>query len=336
MKYIYLLTVLGMCNFFSVQAANITAVQNGNWISASTWDLNRAPANNDVVIIPLGRRVYFVNSPYPKNDPAGRPTLDIRIFGILDFSDAGNDKLYLDAGSRIEIFALGRIRTSNNSTEIIAIYNGSTDNTVWTGTPNNINGPAYATATSAGFINGVLPINLSSFEVTASGKSNAKLSWVTESELNSSHFEIELYKSDLNMWKKEGEIKAAGNSNSVLKYSIIIELSSEGLNQFRLKVVDIDGRFKYSPVRSINYHNREAVKLFMNMNSRILQVEGVQNLSNQDMQLAIYDLNGREVLHKKLTPGKNAVYLSIPGKGIYIARILKDNRTLLTRKIAVQ
>jgi hypothetical protein len=158
-----LLSSLFLTFLSSSFAANITAVQNGDWTSASTWDLNRAPADGDRVIIPAGKTVMFINVPYPQSNPPARPTLDIRIYGSLDFSSPGNDKLYLDIGSRIQIYSGGTLMTTTSSIEIIAIYNGSTDNTVWTGTPNTINGPASATSTSSGFTNALLPVTLRSF-----------------------------------------------------------------------------------------------------------------------------------------------------------------------------
>ncbi|MBO9570690.1 MAG: T9SS type A sorting domain-containing protein [Chitinophagaceae bacterium] len=140
-------------------AANITAKQNGDWTSALTWDLNRTPVNNDVVFIPVGISVRIVSSPYPKNDPAARPTLTLNILGTLDFSDPGNDKFYLDIGSVIQVYPEGKILTTNNNPEIIAIYNGSYDNTVWSGDPNIIRGPAIANSGSLGFLNMVLSQN---------------------------------------------------------------------------------------------------------------------------------------------------------------------------------
>src|SRR5688500_5120242 len=157
MKFIILTCISILLVAYASEAADISAVQNGNWLTPTTWDLGRAPQDNDVVTIPASRQVYFAGAPYPKNTPTTRPAMRINVYGVLDFSNAGNDKLYLDAGSVVQVFSAGSIRTSSSSGEIIAIYNGSNDNTVWTGSPSTINGPAYATATSSGFSNGILP-----------------------------------------------------------------------------------------------------------------------------------------------------------------------------------
>ena len=139
-----------------IWAADITAIRNGSWTANSTWNLNRIPINNDVVIIPDGKTVMLAAAPYPKNNPAERPTLQIKIYGTLDFSDPGNDKLYLHQGSTIQIFAGGKIMTTSNNPEIVAIYNGTADNTVWSGDPSIINGPVAASSTSLGFAGSLL------------------------------------------------------------------------------------------------------------------------------------------------------------------------------------
>lgn len=311
MKHIILTGFLGHLIGLSINAASITAVQNGNWLSATTWDLGRVPQDNDVVNIPASRQVYFNGSPYSKNTPATRPTMNIKVYGILDFSNAGNDKLYLNAGSVVQIFSGGSIKTSSASSEIIAIYDGSNDNTVWTGSPSTLNGPAYATATSSSFSNGILPVKLLSFEIIKSNEGHALLKWTTSSEFNSSAFEIETISSSAVTWKTSGRVQAAGYSSGLIEYSFAVTLEP-GLNQFRLKQIDKDGKFSYSSVAGIKCDANSNIHINYNPSTHQLSAKGLQKNAGS---IAIYDISGQAVYKGKFAspvmfvPRSNGIYV---------------------------
>jgi hypothetical protein len=309
-----------------VNGANISAISNGPWTAASTWDLNRAPQDNDVVTIPSTKQVFFNGAPYPKNTPAVRPTLFIKIYGILDFSNAGNDKLYLDAGSQIEIFTNGKIQTSASSSEIIAIYDGSIDNTVWTGTPAIINGPVNATATTSGFANGILPVKLESFEIKKSTDGFAELTWRTSSEYNSSAFQIESLNSALHSWHVAGSIKAAGFSSSPINYKFSVQLLV-GENQFRLKQIDADGKFTYSPIVSMRLSNDNNIKIQYSQTSHEVIINGAA----QPGSVVISDVSGRTVFKGKIAA---PVIFKPALPGIYIFNVIVSTDRIV-KKIMV-
>lgn len=327
MKHIILTGFLGHLIGLSINAANISAVQNGNWLSVSTWDLGRAPQDNDIVTIPASSQVYFNGSPYSKNSPATRPTMNIKVYGILDFSNAGNDKLYLNAGSVVQIFSGGSIKTSSASSEIIAIYNGSTDNTVWTGSPSTINGPAYASATSSSFSNGILPVKILSFEIIKSNEGHALLKWTTSSEFNSSAFEIETISSSAVPWKTIGRVQAAGYSSGLIEYSFAVTLLP-GLNQFRLKQIDKDDKYSYSSVAGIKCDANSNIHINYNPSTHQLSAKGLQKNAGS---IAIYDISGQAVYK-----GKFALPVIFVPKlsGVYVVSVMNSDWRY-TQKIGV-
>ena len=317
------------CLLFSASASagTITAIANGNWISASTWDADRAPQDNDVVVIPATKVVSFNGAPYPKNTPTTRPTLAIKIYGTLDFSTAGNDKLYLDLGSTIEIFTNGKIQTTNSSTEIIAIYTGSTDNTVWTGSPSALNGPASATATTSGFANGILPVNFESFTIKKDNKGFATLSWITNAEMNASHFEIEKSLAGSVNWQLAGNVYASGNSVAYHQYSFAVALEA-GENRFRLKEIDNDGKLTYSNVVSIKYNGSNTVNVIYDQRTHQILLDD----SNKDqLKIHIFDVSGHVIYSGAASA---PVTFKPASAGVYFVNIL--NRDLrVSKKIMV-
>jgi hypothetical protein len=71
------------------------------------------------------------------------------------------------------------------------------------------------------------------------------VSWATVQEINSSYFEIER-STDGIRFEKIAIVKAAGNSETVKNYEFKDEKLLFGFNYYRIKQVDVDGRFTYS------------------------------------------------------------------------------------------
>ena len=90
----------------------------------------------------------------------------------------------------------------------------------------------------------VLPLDLLSFTGKRAGKDNF-LQWSTAQESNSSHFEIE-NRTDNTAFTKIGSVTAKGNSSIQTGYSFIHRNPVAVVNYYRLKLVDLDGHFKYS------------------------------------------------------------------------------------------
>ncbi len=97
---------------------------------------------------------------------------------------------------------------------------------------------------------GPLPIVITNLSgVYANGVS--KLSWASESEQNFSHFEVEFSSTGSN-FTRLGNVNGAGNSSSRIGYGFNHLQPVTGLNYYRLKMVDRDGRFTYSNVVALN------------------------------------------------------------------------------------
>jgi hypothetical protein len=88
-----------------------------------------------------------------------------------------------------------------------------------------------------------LPVTLISFNGTVSG-SQALLSWKTANEQSLKQFEAE-WSSDGTHWQVITIVAARGGVTGSADYSAVHLLAS-GINYYRLKMVDIDGRFSYS------------------------------------------------------------------------------------------
>ena len=73
------------------------------------------------------------------------------------------------------------------------------------------------------------------------------VSWETNTEITTDHFEIERSIGDYDHFEKIGENKAAGNSSEKLTYTFQDKSYSHGaFNYYRLKVLDQNGEASYS------------------------------------------------------------------------------------------
>jgi hypothetical protein len=99
--------------------------------------------------------------------------------------------------------------------------------------------------------NGSLPITLISFDAKPSGD-KVKFTWVTGNEINNDYFTIERSKDGRAfepLFKKDG----AGNSTATLHYSAMDENPIAGMNYYRLKQTDYDGKFTYSEIEKVKF-----------------------------------------------------------------------------------
>ncbi len=101
-------------------------------------------------------------------------------------------------------------------------------------------------------VNYVIPVELVSFDARVVGR-DILLTWETASESDNYGFEIERAK-DLNQWVPIGFVPGYGTTTIAHLYSFIDKNTHAGTYYYRLKQIDIDGKFEYSMVVQIVVH----------------------------------------------------------------------------------
>jgi hypothetical protein len=140
-----------------------------------------------------------------------------------------------------------------------------------------------------------LPVELVSFSALVN-KNIVNLKWITATETNNYGFDIER-STNVSTWKKIGFVNGAGNSNSPKNYEYSNLNSSAGRYSYRLKQVDMDGSFEYSPIVEVIIENPKAFDLIQNYPNPFNPSTKIQyQVSNSSrVSLKIYDLIGNEV-----------------------------------------
>ncbi|MFH0895911.1 MAG: T9SS type A sorting domain-containing protein [Bacteroidota bacterium] len=177
---------------------------------------------------------------------------------------------------------------------------------------------------------GPLPVELLSFNATRDGQ-DVFLKWVTASEINNDFFTVER-SSDGESFEIIGIISGSGNSNNVLEYSMHDINPLSGINYYRLKQTDFDGKFSYSNVVSVSTEKNQGEAQFI-ANSVTSELELYLNLLTEDkISINIYDLSGKKMFTESIysESGLRSFHLKLPAmsKGLYFGEVIGKNLTV--------
>ena len=182
-----------------------------------------------------------------------------------------------------------------------------------------------------------LPIELRSFTVKPLLTSTL-ISWSTVSESNNHIFLVEHSVNGVD-FKTIGEVKGAGNSSQIINYSFEHHTPAKGINYYRLKQIDFDGKERMINPIAVNLgFNR----LAMDVSYDHLSATVFVHISAQDQSegtLNLYGLNGLKVAEKDiiLNAGINNFTFPIPylANGVYVLSFKSDNQ-IINKKIIKQ
>ncbi|GEM_PF-3564800 len=202
---------------------------------------------------------------------------------------------------------------------------------------NNLRDPVTPTIGAYEKVDIVLPIELISFNVKC--ESDVVLVWETQSEVNSDIFEVE--KSiDAVSWFVIDEITAAGNSNSSILYQVIDTKNNNGFSYYRLKQIDIDGKFNYSNIIFTQCKEESLFdfSLFPNPTSDYTKIQFTKNPGI--ISITVFNSTGQIVLSEygKDNINSNEIIISTEAfvNGLYYVKVIdeKTNQTS-TKKLII-
>ncbi|HFA47548.1 MAG TPA: T9SS type A sorting domain-containing protein [Bacteroidetes bacterium] len=185
-----------------------------------------------------------------------------------------------------------------------------------------------------------LPIELINFK-TAITPTNISLEWQTASETNNKGFEIQSAAGHLQPgvldWKNIGFVDGHGNTQDAQQYYFTVSPRRDGIYYFRLKQIDFDGGFEYSPVRSVEWKNGGAISginIFPNPFSENISFQ--TPFEDGFFDVGIFDLNGKKVFSEKYISQENNAAIELGLKnitdGIYFIKI-NNGRAFFYEKI---
>jgi uncharacterized delta-60 repeat protein len=247
-------------------------------------------------------------------------------------------------------FALGQSGTTGASGQIY--LNGGTEdlwgNIAFQGTKLIIGGtssyqpqgnpfeiPRLIVARINNSIGSVLPLKLVDFAATAIGQS-ARLNWHTEQETGTKTFEIQRSADGIH-FQKIGAVAATGGPHGQTPYSFTDLTPSKGINYYRLKILDTDGKFTWSDVRTVSFSSTFTASF----SCYPVPSKGMINLvfgsNEKGGLLSVRNMAGAEVKRFTIAAGISTerLDLSILPKGVYNISMVQAGKSA-TQQVILQ
>ncbi len=210
-----------------------------------------------------------------------------------------------------------------------------TDGGAISGTPSNPANPGTVSFVCLG----ALPVTLINFKAIIQN-SSVHLHWSTAVEKNNRGYEVER-SADGRHWSALGFVPGSGNTATRRDYSFSDETPYAGINYYRLKQMDTDGKFEYSPMVVADVRSTgQQFEVFPNPSTTgELSVRMVSETEG-DALLEIFDWAGYKVWKEKihLVEGTLVWPVSMTSypKGAYTARLELPGGQMQFKKILLQ
>ncbi len=179
--------------------------------------------------------------------------------------------------------------------------------------------------TITGTFSSTLPVTFSKFSATSS-KNTSIVSFATASETNNAFFTIER-SADGTSFDALGEIKGAGNSNTTLSYEFTDEKPFAGVNYYRIKQTDYDGKFSYSDIKSVRHNT------FGNLSITPRTTEGRLQITTdaEDYTLDVYNVAGQQVKSYQSLSLDQSISIDELTAGLYYIKVNVDGQVETTK-----
>ena len=193
----------------------------------------------------------------------------------------------------------------------------------------------------AGFTDDALPVELTRFDAVADGPA-AVLRWTTASETNNAGFEVEEKTND--GYRQVGFVAGRGTTTVEQQYEHRLEDLPPGRHTFRLRQIDFDGTFAYSPEVELTVALGDAFVLspaFPNpFHSRTTVRFAVRKPG--DVEVGLYNVLGQRVrvLYRGTVPAGDVQVLDIDAGGLpsgtYFVRLEGEGVRAVERLLLVR
>ncbi len=342
----------------SLSVSNNSAIGSLSWSglsNADSSDNNYTSSGSFVGILGSTQTNYINATNYGFSIPATATvcgisvTMERNASGLLVGSSIKDNNVYIIKGGASvgTNHALGGAWSASDG---LTAYGGSGDTWGTTWTPADINASNFGVAISASLNAGLaslvltanidvisinvfyvaspLPIEMLSFNGKLEGD-KVKLEWQTASEINSHYFFVEKMNSQYE-WSTIGKLVGAGTSADFHSYeSYDNELAD--INYYRIKQVDYDDSFAYSPIISVDHNPKktDALTIYPIPATAYLHIEARDKIETIEL---ISD-NGIVSLTETQLNEDHELNVSGLAAGLYMMKVYTDKDVLVKKFI---
>jgi hypothetical protein len=174
---------------------------------------------------------------------------------------------------------------------------------------------------------GPLPVKYTSFSGLVENH-NAKLSWITSSEINNKGFEIERSLNGFD-FESVGFVKGASNSNKIINYEFVDSRTPVSTLYYRLNQMDYDGKSTYSNVITLK---QDEFNITVLPNPFTDQITINPGTGNQSVTVEVIDMTGKVKLNTS-SIGNVTIDTKVLAEGVYFVKVTQGEKVIVKRII---
>lgn len=186
-----------------------------------------------------------------------------------------------------------------------------------------------------------VPVELISFSAKLE-KNIVSLKWETATETNNQGFLVERNKAGESDWIDLAFISGAGTSTSINYYKFIDELFQFGKYKYRLKQIDLNGKYEFSNEIGIDYLHKIDFNLSQNFPNPFNPSTKI-NFSvplKTFVKIILYDVTGseiRRIIEQEMDVGSYEVQLNSKGisSGVYYYKMITSSGFTAVNKLII-
>ena len=178
-----------------------------------------------------------------------------------------------------------------------------------------------------GWPTSTLPVTFISFSGQKKANNAVQLNWSTATELNADKYEIER-SADGQNFITTGFVTALNQAGN---YIFTDYTPTQGILFYRIKEIDIDGRFQYSTTIALKFNTLtlKGISIFPNPAGNSVYITSNSNTPLDKVQ--IFDFSGKTVFEKQGTVNK--IDISSLSKGLYRVKATDRNGEISTKTL---
>ncbi len=193
--------------------------------------------------------------------------------------------------------------------------------------------PGYTTYTVSSDLECVtLPLWWLQFQASRYDELMAQLDWTTTDEINNSHFEIQRSNDNGRNFLTIGRVDAVSRDQAINSYQFIDLKAMAGKNYYRLKQVDFDGKYDFSPVRTVTFTSGAfSVKAWPNPASTEVTIS--INHADDSGKIILVDITGKQLVNKDFERGASDHELVVEDlqPGMYTLVVISGNNSYVEK-----
>ncbi len=189
---------------------------------------------------------------------------------------------------------------------------------------------------------GILPVELTSFNAQINNNV-VILNWQTATEFNNYGFEIERTSTQNILWEKVGFVQGHGNCNSPKNYSFSDKPIGGSTFKYRLKQIDTDGKYEYSPEVEVNLNVPTDFSVKQNFPNPFNPTTKIEFSipSDNNVELKVYNVLGMEVAtllneHRQAETHSIEFNASNLSSGIYFYKVVSGNYSEIKKMLLLR